>query len=161
MLSLWPSASLLMSTFNCFAGNTLASHLWGRGWNPGTASSGKAGSCLPLVGSLQYRTLTNCMYWFPLPFQLPVVKWPVRFVCNKYELFVKIARDKKSRDSIWIRIGVIFEEEWVTGRHYLVWKYDPELSYVHRETDRWTWLQYPRPSLWDNKDEKFLLPFRF
>ena len=34
---------------------------------------GKAGSCLPLVGSLQYRTLTNCMYWFPLPFQLPVV----------------------------------------------------------------------------------------
>ena len=40
---------------------------------PGTASSGKAGSCLPLVGSLQYRTLTNCMYWFPLPFQLPVM----------------------------------------------------------------------------------------
>ena len=23
------------------------------------------------LGSLQYRTLTNCMYWFPLPFQLP------------------------------------------------------------------------------------------
>ena len=44
-----------------------------RGSIPGTASSGKAGSCLPLVGSLQYRTLTNCMYWFPLPFQLPVV----------------------------------------------------------------------------------------
>ena len=40
---------------------------------PGMASSGKAGSCLPLVGSLQYRTLMNCMYWFPLPFQLPVV----------------------------------------------------------------------------------------
>ena len=40
---------------------------------PGTASSGKAGSCLPLVGSSQYRTLMNCMYWFPLPFQLPVV----------------------------------------------------------------------------------------
>ena len=35
--------------------------------------SGKAGSCLPLVGSLQYRTLANCMCWFPLPFQLPVV----------------------------------------------------------------------------------------
>ena len=31
-----------------------------------------AGSCLPLVGSLQYRPLTNCMYWFPLPFQLPL-----------------------------------------------------------------------------------------
>ena len=34
---------------------------------------GKAGSCLPLVGSLQYRTLANYMYWFPLPFQLPIV----------------------------------------------------------------------------------------
>ena len=55
------------------SGNTLASHLWGRGSIPSMASSGKAGSCLPLVGSLQYRTLTNCMYWFPLPFQLPVV----------------------------------------------------------------------------------------
>ena len=38
-----------------------------------TGSSGKAGSCLPLVGSLQYTTLANSMYWFPLPFQLPVV----------------------------------------------------------------------------------------
>ena len=37
------------------------------------ALSGKAGSCLSLVGSLQYRTLMNCMYWFPLPFQLPVM----------------------------------------------------------------------------------------
>ena len=43
------------------SGNTLASHLWGRGSIPSTASSGKAGSCLPLVGSLQYRTLTNCV----------------------------------------------------------------------------------------------------
>ena len=42
------------------------------------AVSGKAGSCLPLVGSLQYRTLANSMYWFPLPFQLPVVIWPVQ-----------------------------------------------------------------------------------
>ena len=40
---------------------------------PSTASYGKAGSCLLLVGSLQYRTLTICMYWFPLPFQQPVV----------------------------------------------------------------------------------------
>ena len=58
--------------------NTLASHLWGWGSVPGTASSGKVGSCLPLVGSLQYRTLTNCIYWFPLPFQLPAVIWPVQ-----------------------------------------------------------------------------------
>ena len=34
---------------------------------------GKLVVCLPLIGSLQYRTLMNCMYWFPLPFQLPVV----------------------------------------------------------------------------------------
>ena len=39
---------------------------------PVKALYGKAGSCLPLVGSLQYRTLANSMYWFPLPFQLPV-----------------------------------------------------------------------------------------
>ena len=55
------------------SGNTLASHLCGRGSIPIMAVSGKAGSCLPLVGSLQYRTLANYMYWFPLPFQLPVV----------------------------------------------------------------------------------------
>ena len=60
------------------SGNTLASHLWGRGSITCTALSGKAGSVLPLVSSLQYRTLTNCMYWFPLPFQLPVVIWPVQ-----------------------------------------------------------------------------------
>ena len=55
------------------SGNTLASHLRGRGSIPVKALSGKAGSCLPLVGSLQYGTLANSMYWFPLPFQLPVV----------------------------------------------------------------------------------------
>ena len=55
------------------SGNTLAFHLCGRGSIPVMAVSGKAGSCLPLVGSLQYRTLANYMYWFPLPFQLPVV----------------------------------------------------------------------------------------
>ena len=43
------------------------------GFDPFTASSGKAGSCLPLADSLQYRSLTNSMYWFPLPFQLSVV----------------------------------------------------------------------------------------
>ena len=55
------------------SGNTLASHLCGRGSIPVMAISAKAGSCLPLVGSLQYRTLANYMYWFPLPFQLPIV----------------------------------------------------------------------------------------
>ena len=60
------------------SGNTLASHLCGRGSIPVMAVSGKAGSCLPLVGSLQYTTLANYMYWFPLPFQLPgatVAEW--------------------------------------------------------------------------------------
>ena len=33
---------------------------------------GKVGS-LTLVGSLQYRTLTNCMYWIRLPIKLSVV----------------------------------------------------------------------------------------
>ena len=34
---------------------------------------GKIGSCLPMVGSLQCRTLINCLYWFPLPTKLHVV----------------------------------------------------------------------------------------
>ena len=33
---------------------------------------GKDGSFLPMVGSLHYRTLMNCMYWFPVPIKLPV-----------------------------------------------------------------------------------------
>ena len=45
------------------------------GSNPGSYV-GKVGSCLPVVDSLQYRTLTNCMYWFPLPTKLPVVIQP-------------------------------------------------------------------------------------
>ena len=28
---------------------------------------------LPMVGSLQYGTFTNCMYWFPLSTKLPIV----------------------------------------------------------------------------------------
>ena len=55
------------------SGNTFASHLCGRGSILVMAISGKAGSCLLLVSSLKYTTLANSMYWFPLPFQLPVV----------------------------------------------------------------------------------------
>ena len=33
---------------------------------------------LRMVSSLQYRTLTNYMYWFPLPTKLPVVISPVQ-----------------------------------------------------------------------------------
>ena len=36
------------------SGNTLVSHLRDQGLVPGPASSGKVGSCLPLVNSLQY-----------------------------------------------------------------------------------------------------------
>ena len=39
-------------------GNTLSSHLWDRWFKPQTLS-GKLGSCLLLVGSLQYRNLTS------------------------------------------------------------------------------------------------------
>ena len=59
------------------SGNMLASYLWGWQFEPETLC-GKIGSCLLLVDSLQYRTLTNCMYWFPLPIQLPIVIWPVQ-----------------------------------------------------------------------------------
>ena len=34
---------------------------------------GKVGSCLLMVGSLQYRTLTICTYWSFLPTKLPVM----------------------------------------------------------------------------------------
>ena len=57
------------------SGSTLASQLWGRGPIPGTASSGKAGSCLPLVSSLQYTNLdtpTVCT-GFLRPSNYPVV----------------------------------------------------------------------------------------
>ena len=40
--------------------------------NPGLISCGKAGFCLPLVGSVQYRTVGNCMQRFALPFQLTI-----------------------------------------------------------------------------------------
>ena len=50
---------------------TLSAHLeW---WQYPTNVMKGADSCLPLVGSLQYTTLANCMYWFPLTFQLPFV----------------------------------------------------------------------------------------
>ena len=39
---------------------------------------GKVGSYFPMVCNLQYRTLTNCMYWFPLPTKLPMMIWPVQ-----------------------------------------------------------------------------------
>ena len=58
--------------------NTLASHLWDRGSLPSRPQVGKLVVGLLLVSSLQYRTLTNCMYWFPLPIELPVVIWPVQ-----------------------------------------------------------------------------------
>ena len=111
------------------SGNTLASHLWGRGSIPRTASSGKAGSCLPLVGSLQYRTLTNCMYWFPLPFQLPVVIWPVqcwkrcktlnkfKFVPNAYiYLFIWGLGRFMVRGNQYILVKVLYCKLPTTGR---------------------------------------------
>ena len=46
---------------------TLASQIWNWQFKPWTLC-GKVGSFLPVIGSLQYRTLTNCMIaLFPLP----------------------------------------------------------------------------------------------
>ena len=39
--------------------------------NPGLTSCGKAGDFLPSVSSLEYRTLTKCMYWFLFPSNYP------------------------------------------------------------------------------------------
>ena len=89
------------------SGNTLASHLCSRGSIPVMAVSGKAGSCLPLVGSLQYRTLANYMYWFPLPFQLPVVIWPVQ--CWKR----RKTPNKQTKVYSEIDSGVHSESSWV------------------------------------------------
>ena len=58
-------------------GNTLASHLWGRRFKSWTLCE-KVGSCLPMLGSLQYRTLTNCMCWCPVSTKLPIVIWPAQ-----------------------------------------------------------------------------------
>ena len=70
------------------SGNTLASHLWGRGSIPVMALSGKAGSCLPLVGSLQYTTLANSTGFlrpsnYPLWYDLYSVESDVKPQINK------------------------------------------------------------------------------
>ena len=41
------------------SGNTLVSHVRDQISNPGQTSYRKDGSCFPLVGSLQYRTMTK------------------------------------------------------------------------------------------------------
>ena len=53
------------------------------------SSYGKVGSCLLMVRSLPYRTLTNCMYWYPLPikllrYDLSSVESDVKTQINKY-----------------------------------------------------------------------------
>ena len=53
-------------------GNTLTFHVRGRRFKPRTLC-GKGGNFSPIVGSLQYKTLTNCMYWFPLPLKLRIM----------------------------------------------------------------------------------------
>ena len=55
----WKRIWLHLHLKSAFQRNLSGSHLRGWGLVPGASSSGKAGSCLPLVGSLQYKTLTN------------------------------------------------------------------------------------------------------
>ena len=38
-----------------------------------SSNPGNDGSFFSMVGSLQNRTLTNCMYWFPVLIKLPVI----------------------------------------------------------------------------------------
>ena len=106
------------------SGHTLASHLTGRDSVPDMASSGKAGSCLLLVGSLRYRTLMNSMYWFPLPFQLPIVIWPVqcwkrRKTPNKFFIFQHIIPPigchKDFKIQWLISIGDSMNPRWCCG----------------------------------------------
>ena len=74
-----------------WSGNTLASHLWGWGSVPVLTSSGKAGtcSCLPLVGSLQYRPWPTvctgflCPPNYPLQYGLYSVESDVKPQINK------------------------------------------------------------------------------
>ena len=54
---------------------TLVLHLGGHRFKLCTLY-GKVGSCLPMVSSWQYRTLTYCMHRFPPATKLPVVIWP-------------------------------------------------------------------------------------
>ena len=80
-----------------YSGNTLASHLWDQSSNPSLPSYGKAGSFLLLVSSLHYRTLANCMYWFPPPFKLPGI---IQSITNKV-LYVTTV----SWQNMWLPLG--------------------------------------------------------
>ena len=51
---------------HCWSSEILASHLWGLQFKYQSPYS------------IQYTTLTNCMYWFPLPTKRPLVIRPVQ-----------------------------------------------------------------------------------
>ena len=58
-------------------------------------TTGQVGSCFPMVGSLPYRTLTNCMYWFPLPIKLPVVTWHIQ--CVESDVKTQITKSTENK----------------------------------------------------------------
>ena len=74
--------------------------------SPSRPYVGKPGSCLPLVGSLQYRTLANSMYWFPLPFQLPVVLKP-QINQNIFTIYYGTYNIKYCRNNPQVLMGCI------------------------------------------------------
>ena len=61
---------------------------------------------LPMVGSLQYRTLTNCMYWFPLQRILPAVIMHMAYTMLKASLNPKY-KINKYKSSTRIRITLV------------------------------------------------------
>ena len=85
----------------------LASHLWDQSLNSGLTSSGKDGSCLLLVSSLHYRTLTNCMYWFCLPFQLPITTLQIRNYMWCEALWITLQAVSPVTTSIWLNLPVL------------------------------------------------------
>ena len=113
--------NLIYLSFPLVGFKTLASHLWGRGSVPGTASSGKAGKLL-VVGrqfTVQNPDM-NCMYWFPPPTKLPVVIWPVQ--CWKRRKKPKIKKCRVKKIYIYTSLGqlweYIFSRAWLWGKFH-------------------------------------------
>ena len=61
------------------------------------------------------RTLTNCMYWFPLPFQLPVVIWPVKPQINKWKKRHSFLGCTLRNDLSYISITAPLGPQWCSG----------------------------------------------
>ena len=104
----------------------LTSHLWGLQVKPRTLC-GKVGSCLPMLCSLQYRTLTNYMYWFPLPIKIPAMIWPIQcwFVYlgfyvafNTVQVISRRVVGRAEETSTYSSLGFCTVNCWPTASNY-------------------------------------------